>query len=187
MASDKSPVINPTAYWEGDPHAQLVADLDTGSLCNVHLGCDIADLSVLGPSARDYAYPNKGIIFDADESGLSWFGIAVTRLAVDLFPPAVGHVTPFAGTVRAGRRDWYAREFASERICREIWGDPYWRDVDDQELLLFFEFSGWELQIELALDGTPKALIAQAPPLMADEEQRATYGVTKPWPPPDPS
>lgn len=70
-----------------------------------------------------------------------------------------------------------------EREIVGYFGDPYWRDEDEEEILLFYEFGELEWQVELTLQGTLKAVNAVAPPLLADEAQRRAYRVTKPWPP----
>lgn len=67
----------------------------------------------------------------------------------------------------------------------ELLGEPYWRDVDDDELILFYEYQsgGIEVQFEFP-DSTALAYITIARNgVLSDPEQRSAYGVDKPWPP----
>jgi len=64
-------------------------------------------------------------------------------------------------------------------------GAPYWHDADNGEIVLFYERDGGsiELKFEFA-DVTSLAYITIARPgVLADPEQRSSYGVTKSWPP----
>ena len=71
---------------------------------------------------------------------------------------------------------------SSESDVQALFGQPYWRDQDEDEIILFYEFPGVEWQIEFDLVGALKHLRVGRP-LLADAEQRAAYGVTKHWPP----
>jgi hypothetical protein len=70
----------------------------------------------------------------------------------------------------------------TEPWFREHLGEPYWRDADEEEVILFYEHGQREWQIELAADGRLKCWVI-AEPLLASAEQRRAYGVTKEWPP----
>jgi hypothetical protein len=131
---------------------------------------------------RDYAFPAKGLVLDVTDERLDGFCIALSETATDIFPASINATLAFSGIIRAMGRDWHPHELARERDFREIWGEPYWQDVDDQEILLFFEFGQREIQVELTLAGRSKALIV-GEPLLADPDQRAAYGVTNSWPP----
>lgn len=91
-------------------------------------------------------------------------------------------VHPFIGQIRMAGRDLRPGDLGKEWDF-SVWGEPYWRDEDDQEVLLFFEFPDGEIQVELGEEGRPLVLYVCAEPLMADSEQRESYGVTRDWPP----
>jgi hypothetical protein len=71
----------------------------------------------------------------------------------------------------------------SEAEIAALAGSPYWRDEDEEEILLFYEFDRVEWQVELTRDGRLSQWSIITPPSMADEDQRAAYGVTMAWPP----
>ncbi len=69
----------------------------------------------------------------------------------------------------------------TERGLIAIFGSPYWRDQDEDEVILFYEFGEYEWQIEMSLKDRLSVFVI-APPILADPQQRAAYSVTKPWP-----
>ncbi len=62
-------------------------------------------------------------------------------------------------------------------------GDPYWRDEDPDEVILFYEDGLVELQFEFPDKEKLGFITMTRSPLLADGEQRQRYGVTKAWPP----
>jgi len=70
-----------------------------------------------------------------------------------------------------------------EEDVLDVFGQPYWIDRDDMETILFYEFNDVEWQLELSQTGSLQAVIVTASPLLAKEDQRKAYGVSKPWPP----
>lgn len=174
---------DPTERWREDLKVGLLADLDRFELNGVAFGEEVERLSFLGRSeSRPFEYPSKGLLLDVDEPSLDGFVLALRRDA-DLGAPTGRRVQPFAGRVRIGGRDLEPHELRGEGDFVGAWGDPFWRDEDEDEVLLFFEFPDREIQVELSLDGVPLVLIVSPAPLMADPEQRAQYGVDKAWPP----
>jgi hypothetical protein len=72
-------------------------------------------------------------------------------------------------------------------FCGVRFGEPYWRDADADEVLLFYELPEVEWQLEFPLPAaTLSAMVIVTPPLLADRQQRHHYGLDKPWPPPPP-
>ena len=66
-----------------------------------------------------------------------------------------------------------------------LFGEPYWTDRDDGEIILFYEYraGGIELQFEFP-DGQPLGFITlMKDGILSVANQRKSYGVTKPWPP----
>jgi hypothetical protein len=175
---------SPTSAWREELGFLLVADLDRFELNGVGFGADIEGLRFLGPSeSKWFDYPSKGLQLDVD-SGARLEGLVLAlRGGVYLGQAKPEHVRQFAGRIRMNGRDWTPAELRSESDFVAAWGEPYWRDEDEDETLLFFEFDQGEVQVELSLEGVPQVLIVTPEPLMADSAQRESYGVTKSWPP----
>lgn len=95
----------------------------------------------------------------------------------------------FGGTLlNKGEMAGLSPETTLEEV-RELFGEPYWTDQDDEEVLLFYEYEkgSTELQFEFP-DGRHLGyltLIHEG--VLSKPEQRKSYGVTKPWPPSDPA
>jgi hypothetical protein len=66
-----------------------------------------------------------------------------------------------------------------------IFGEPYWTDIDDSEIILFYEFqeSATELQFEFPDGEHLEFITLMKGGILSKREQRESYGVTKPWPP----
>ena len=62
-------------------------------------------------------------------------------------------------------------------------GEPWWRDEDGDEVLLFYEDGNIETQIEFPGKKTARFITLMRNPLMADAAQRQAYACDKPWPP----
>ncbi len=175
---------SPTSDWLEERSVLLVADLDRFQLNGVGLGEDVERLRFLGPSAsRAFDYPAKGLQLDVGASGSLQAFVMALRDGVYLSALPPEQVRAFPGRVRMSGRDWAPRELRGESDFVTAWGDPYWRDEDEDEVLLFFEFDRCEVQVELSLEGVPHVLVVAEEPLMADADQREAYGVTKAWPP----
>lgn len=175
---------SPTRRWVEDRSVSLMVDLDAVTLCGVGVGDGVDRLQFLGPAIEEYAFPAKGLVLNVADGRLDGFCVALSEAATDLFPASVETISAFRGSVRAKGREWHPHELARQSDFQELWGEPYWHDIDTHEVLLFFEFRDREIQVELTLAGRAKAILAGTP-LLADPEQRAAYGVTKPWPPQD--
>jgi len=175
---------SPTAAWRADLTALLVLDLDRFELNGVGFGGEVAGLRFLGPSeSKAFDYPSKGLQLDVDSSGLLEGLVVSLRGGVYLGATPPGSVKEFAGRIRLSGRDLAPHELRSASDFVEAWGEPYWRDQDEDEILLFFEFESGEVQVELTQEGVPQVLLVTPEPLMADLAQRQAYQVTAPWPP----
>jgi hypothetical protein len=122
-----------------------------------------------------FAWSHKGIDVLAHDRRIWEMGFYLGH------PAEPGHGA-FAGCFRFGGSPVRLSKELRESGVQSLFGPPYWRDRDEGEALLFYEFPGVEWQLEFALDGTLKYLQLGLP-LLADAGQRAAYGVTKPWPP----
>ncbi len=87
----------------------------------------------------------------------------------------------FSGWFRYRGRRLDLSEETTERELIAFFGSPYWRDQDEDEVIPFYEFGECEWQIEMSLKDWLSVFVI-APPILADPQQRAAYGVTKPWP-----
>jgi len=174
-----------TRRWVRDAAPSLEVDISTNALNGVPIGTSVDGLAALGPvedrkglRLNRYEYPSLGIALRAEADGRLW-GLEVF-LADDAWPPA----RPFAGAFRyAGQPIPLAA--MGEGDVTAVFGEPYWRDsMDEEEVLLFYEWPAVEWQLEFSADGRRlRALTLTAERVMADPEQRGFYGVTAPWPP----
>jgi hypothetical protein len=66
-----------------------------------------------------------------------------------------------------------------------LFGEPYWRDAKEDELVLFYEFAGGtiELQFEFPDQKALGFVTLMRNGVLADAANRRSYGVTKAWPP----
>ncbi|MGD8453370.1 MAG: hypothetical protein PVJ57_16280 [Phycisphaerae bacterium] len=174
---------DPSADWVADPAVAHVLDLDRPSLCGIALGDSADEIARLGPpenrhATRDeqYSYDKHGFTIDVDERAVSGFII--------FFVEVKGlRCTPFSGeAVHAGQTFTLSAE-TREGEWRERFGEPYWRDADKGEILLFYELGDVEWQVEFDRTGHLRVLNIVTPPMFNDARQRAAYGVDKPWPP----
>ncbi len=176
---------HPSSKWEASPEVTLVLDLERQALCDTRIGDPVEWLSFLGPpqdrkALKDggYRYPAQGLEIWADD------GIVKDLVVRWIDEAGTPHFAPFSGECRFRGRRVDLNHETQEVAFGELFGPPYWRDVDDMEILLFYEFFGEiEWQVEFTLDGRLKGLMITTPPLFRKEDQRLAYGVTKEWPP----
>jgi hypothetical protein len=64
-------------------------------------------------------------------------------------------------------------------------GEPYWTDDDEDEIILFYEYQRGELELQFEFPGKQRlgVITIMANGILSEAEQRAAYRVTKPWPP----
>ena len=169
---------NPTTEWKEDPSVPVVLDLDRHRLSGSGIRDPLAGLSFLGPATASgsiLSFPRKGIMVGFANGRITSFAAYVSASAEE-------EVERFCGGFHyQGRRLDLSQETTEEEILR-LFGPPYWRDQDAEEVIIFYEFGEHEWQIEINLSGHLRVFMI-APPILADEKQRAAYGVTKPWPP----
>jgi hypothetical protein len=67
----------------------------------------------------------------------------------------------------------------------KTFGEPYWRDSSDGELILFYEYQAGEIELQFEFpDSKSLGYITIAKDgVLSEAEQRQSYGVDKPWPP----
>ena len=170
-----------TRHWVGDTRFPLELDLSANTLSGVRIGGSLDGFMRLGP-AEDreaaeqevYRYYSRGLEITADEGFVTAFRI--------LFAGSEGF-QPFPGRCSYSAQPVALSASTTEADLRGVFGEPYWRDRDDEEILLFHEFPPIEWQIELNQGGALAQWTLLSPPSMQDPEQRRAYGVTRPWPP----
>ena len=67
----------------------------------------------------------------------------------------------------------------------QLFGEPYWIDRSDGEVILFYEYA-WgslELQFEFPEATSLRFITVAVEGILSTKKQRDRYGVTKPWPP----
>lgn len=168
--------------WQAGQGIDLEFDFDTNALCGVKLRDPAALLAKFGapedpPRIKDGAYCFYSQGFEAD----------VTDGRVDAFTlmwrDADGRFRPFSGKCFRGGAELSLRAGATESEVIACLGEPFWRDEDDDEVLLFYERNAVEWQVEVDKRAGLSVIVITALPLLADAEQRAAYKVTKNWPP----
>ena len=177
---------NPTGVWQAEPSAGTAVDFDfdTHSLCGIKLGDSVALL--YGSWGRRRTRRNSARahspIIPGDFRRESENGVIV---CFSLFWNQAQHrpFAEFAGVCRHRGQVLPLKAGTSEPGIRKYFGEPYWRDEDEDEVLLFYEFKNLEWQIEISRREGLTTILALTPPLMAERKQRDAYKVTKPWPP----
>jgi hypothetical protein len=175
---------NPTRTWPPGVDQTITFNLDNASLNAVCLSESLDLLSFLGPDEDrksfrngEVLYPSKGLAirFSPRSHSLVEYRIVQSDPLDDRF-------LPFRGTVLVNGRSVSLAALQPARFVDE-YGDFYWRDTDDDESILFYEFVGMEWQIEFDRGSHLKCITVTNEPIMCDEVQRIAYGVTAPWPP----
>lgn len=74
----------------------------------------------------------------------------------------------------------------TENDIRNMFGEPYWIDRSDGEVIMFYEYKAGtiELQFEFSDGKVLSAITLSMNGVLSKADQRKAYGVTKPWPPP---
>jgi hypothetical protein len=122
-----------------------------------------------------YTFPEQGIVVEEDDDGIH-------SISVYLRSDPEAKIAAFSGSFWYRDRPLLAQALAREEDVLRNFGNPYWRDEDEDEVILFYEFGMVEWQLEFGLGGETRLLVVSVPTL-ADPEQRRLYGVTREWPP----
>lgn len=168
-----------TQGWRGDPALSLVFDFDRHALCGVSLHGPVDELSKLGPCEVQRGgactWFGRGLRIDAENGRVTDYLLVWNDLIERKY-------APFAGRCIVGGRPAALGASTSEADITKLFGPPWWRDADDDEILLFYELGPVERQVELTGEGRLAAILVTSKPLLADAAQRQAYGVTRPWP-----
>ncbi len=178
---------NPTGVWQAETAAGTEIDFDFSAqaFCGIKLGDAEALLWKLGPPEDraqslngDFAHYSRGFRVEAENGIIVCFTLC--------WNPAQHHpFAEFAGVCRHRGQVLPLKAGSAEPEIKQFFGEPYWRDEDEDEVLLFYEFKNVEWQIEISRRAGLTTILVLTPPLMAESRQREAYKVTKAWPPLD--
>lgn len=175
--------IDITRNWTADSGLKIKFDFNKFALCSVKIGDPLERLEKFGP-AQDKSAAGHGVLryySKGVEIGVNHGVVAHYVLVIDDYLK-LGY-QPFSGVCEYQGNNIAINAGTSEEDIVEYFGEPYWRNEDSDEIILFYEFKDTEVQVELSTDKKLKAVVIVSPPLLADEEQRKSYGVSKSWPP----
>ena len=152
----------------------LILDLDHNSLGGIRLGDPVSAVGAMPGSDGAWRDDAQGVEIDYSPTGINC-------VLVRWDDPTTSH-SPYRGEVHFQGKHIPLSDGTTIEQFMAVFGDPWWRDDDEQESLLFYEWGEVEWQVEFSRRGGLRLLLINTPPLMADPAQRAAYGVTKPWP-----
>jgi hypothetical protein len=174
---------DPSHHWNGTPGLVPDVDLDRSALCGVRPGDPVAWLEKLGrcedraaAKEGEFRWYTKGVAVDEDQG-------VVTAFIVHFTDDRNEHYQPFAGPCSFGGRTAALAPATTVNDFVRAFGEPYWRDLDSDDTILFYERGEIEWQVEFTTDRTLRLILVLSPPMLADEGQRRQYKVDKPWPP----
>ncbi len=170
---------NPTNNWRRSSGLSLTAELAIPALNGVALGSPFDQLSSLGRNDDTQygtlCYYDLGIGVDCAQDGAIHGYTVVLADENDKFQP-------FCGTLRWNDGQIGKVELRQDRL-QSMFGEWYWLDEDEDELIAFFEYPSHEMQVEISQCGAAKRIILIRDRLMSKPDQRESYGVNKAWPP----
>ena len=73
----------------------------------------------------------------------------------------------------------------SEADIQGIFGEPYWTDRSDGEVIMFYEYERGTVELQFEFPDAQKLghILLARNGVLSGEEQRKAYKVDKPWPP----
>jgi hypothetical protein len=173
---------DPARKWPPVSSLPLRFDLGQNALNGVGLHSPWTKLSVFGPpemkrrrEGDSLVYLSGGFSVDLQDGKVASFSFVWVDYLRHGFQPFQGDFI-FAGQPIA------LDEKTEEAALPSIFGEPFWRDENDDEIVVFYEKNGVEWQFEADPKGRLKTLLVLAHPVLAEESQREAYKITKPWP-----
>jgi hypothetical protein len=158
---------------DDQPPLAIVIDLKEFKIGSTSLGSPIA------PADPFHATLLKKEVFQPDGQGLE-IGTKKGLLDYGYFD-----LTSFKGQFTLSGKALKIGQATTEAEILKTFGEPYWTDRSDGEVILFYEYrkGAVELQFELP-DGKNLGFITlSSHGVLSKADQRKAYGVTKPWPP----
>jgi hypothetical protein len=148
--------------------------------------CD--DLKIGAPVPLGSPY-SAHLIDDKDEAGVQIYrneasGIEITTSG-GLVDSIFISLKSFSGRFTLNDSPLALGLDSEESKVTELFGEPWWKDVDDDlEVIDFYERpDGTEIQMEYPSMNQLRFITILRSGILADPSQRESYGVTKPWPP----
>ena len=152
------------------PLSGFRVDLATYHCCEMTIGEPLQAVNAFFPDL----YPEKTV---KDEK--QGFEIGLKSAVLDYAFIDLQH---FPGLItRKGEPMPYLRFWDAQRVAAEL-GEPYWREEDDKEVILFYEDRYVETQIEFPDKKTARYITILCNPILADAATRKFYHCHKPWP-----
>ena len=157
------------------PEAALSIEMDLGSF-----KCGRTALGERPKPSDPYAaYFDTNGLASFEKSGVE---IGIEKGVLDCVLITLAH---FSGSfARNGSGISISTQTTPEEIISQF-GDPYWRDTDDDETILFYEYQKGrvELQFEFSDKRHLSAITLSRDGVLSEADQRKAYRVTKNWPP----
>ncbi|MBN1355087.1 hypothetical protein JXA40_02340 [bacterium] len=173
-----------TRDWVPQPDQVIELDLSKNRLCGIGLNDPVHFLERLGPAEDKkrvaggmLCYYSKGLQIDFNKNRL------IESFVVYFNDETNPDYRCFQGAVRFKGAGYRSEQIGTEQMFKGLFGGPYWRSQDEDEIILFYEYGLIEWQVEFRLSGGIKVILITTPPLLADERQRKAYDVTRKWPP----
>jgi hypothetical protein len=174
----------PTSDWQAFDGRELHFDFDKNALCNVAIGDRMERLRFLGPvedppeARQDHlVYRSKGFYVDLEDGRIASYLLTWNDPSCHTTHPT------FTGKCLLHGQEIALSWETSEQQVIDSLGEPYWRDEDEDEVILFYEHDQIEWQVEFEKGCGLRAITVVSPPMLADKQQREAYRITKPWPP----
>lgn len=135
--------------------------------------------SPVGPADPFYAALQKAKVFQPAGQGLE-VGTQNGLLDFGFF-----EIGSFKGSFTRSGEPIQIGKDTTEKDILEAFGEPYWIDRSDGEVILFYEYQRGtiELQFEFSDGKALSAITLARNGVLSRADQREAYGVTKPWPP----
>ncbi len=169
LAAELNP--DPSANWVLQPDLPLHFDLETFSLCGVRLGDPADSLSFLGP-AEDRALAREGRLFYysiglevlVEEGKVALYRIIWRDEAAEGFNPYPGRCVKHEPPVEV-------ETDTSELGIRRAFGGPFFKETDNQGVVVFYEAGEYGWDVEFNLKGSIKQFTVYSPPLTEEEKK----------------
>ena len=160
--------VDTAGAWKADDGLRLDFDFDANALSGVRLRDPLTLLWKFGPpenpeAARQgvYRWFAKGFAVGARDGRIDEFLLIWDAQANPPFQP-------FSGSCRWRGEPIHLRAGLGEAELRARLGEPFWRNEDAEETLLFYQNKAVEWQVEISKAGGLSALTITALPLLAD-------------------
>ena len=175
---------DPTRAWQPGFGQSLTFDLNAGSINNIGFGQRLEALSFLGPAEDrrsfrhgEFCWHSLGVCIECDGDDH-----AITGFHIVFRDPDKEKYQSFTGRILSDGHAIDLSELTPPEFTEQF-GECFWLDRDENESIMFYEFTDCEWQVEFDHASSLKRLFMTTRPLMAEDEVRETFDVTRAWPP----